>query len=761
MEAPKLLIGLGGIGSRIVDAVYGRIPLGSRGRVAVQIFDTDVNDLDRLNHLSEKHMIQTSTQDTVGNYLRRADLSVQDWFPGESQQIRDKLLTEGAGQIRAISRLAYRAAMQSGKLGVLQQNLNEIFTVSGDPRDRTLRILVVSSLGGGTGSGIFIQTALYLRWLLASQGYTPMIRGVFVLPEILVDTGLIPENQRENVEANAYACLKEVNQILQLGSGRGNEIDLEFRPDQLDMAGRQDHAIRQDVKLYDTLQLMGYKNTANLNLRSYEDYMAQVVDGIYLNMFTSVGNRQQSSEDNFLRESIESGGLNRYGSFGVAGLSYPYEDMIRYCGLRWVTDSISDEWLHLDRLFREEMDAYTRDATNGISMGEKPDIQKRYVELLALEGDPSKSGGKRFFKICHRMTCMLDQEGNVGDRTKARAYIEALEAEMARLLEKEVKILGLEQAASPDYEQLRSKRDAAVHVASVENALRKILKEIEAVIPQLSRYVLRNTLYAAQGAPRGMVEGDASLNTWILGKDAPIHPVAFRALLYGVLNEVSARFVRCGAENADLRKQIQAYEKAYDVDETERIDTAADRVDRAASQRVLSTRLKAFAEEYQDKAERQKRRLIQYKTGLLHEKVFGGMQEALKVLILEVESYFRTLEDTSLRLLGERNRLAVQHENGDPTRSFVLATKEMKDRLWEEVQGNTGGKAFPEELSRELYLDFYQRFCNQMLGDEGGAAGRGKKTDQDILLNWCMEMLRSAEMLRLNIVEALEKEARF
>lgn len=88
ISVPTLLVGLGGIGSKVVDHVYGMIPSDMRSSVAVHAFDTNVNDISKLVHLGRERVTQTSTKWTVREYLDYADDSVKYWFPHEIPEIK-------------------------------------------------------------------------------------------------------------------------------------------------------------------------------------------------------------------------------------------------------------------------------------------------------------------------------------------------------------------------------------------------------------------------------------------------------------------------------------------------------------------------------------------------------------------------------------------------------------------------------------------------------------------------------------------------
>jgi hypothetical protein len=88
------------------------------------------------------------------------------------------------GKIRAVSRLAYRAAMESGKLGNLHNSINHIFRETGETMTSSARVMIICSIVGGTGAGIFLQTAMYMRDLLELDFHRKnvLIRGLLYCP---------------------------------------------------------------------------------------------------------------------------------------------------------------------------------------------------------------------------------------------------------------------------------------------------------------------------------------------------------------------------------------------------------------------------------------------------------------------------------------------------------------------------------------------------------------------------------------------------
>ncbi|MBR4880028.1 MAG: hypothetical protein IKU13_09405, partial [Clostridia bacterium] len=116
MNAPTLLVGLGGTGCKIIERVSAMVTPEQRKNIACAVFDTDINDL---RGIEERNpfikTIQTSTKQTVGEYLNKDTHARDSWFPVNAI-LNGKTLTEGAGQVRSISRLALETVIRAGKM---------------------------------------------------------------------------------------------------------------------------------------------------------------------------------------------------------------------------------------------------------------------------------------------------------------------------------------------------------------------------------------------------------------------------------------------------------------------------------------------------------------------------------------------------------------------------------------------------------------------------------------------------------------------
>ena len=212
MNAPTLIVGLGGTGSKVALKVSKMLTPEQKEKIGFAVFDTDVNELTKISEENPfVKTIQTSTKLSVGEYLDIDTHSRDTWFPVNAI-LNSKMLTEGAGQVRAVSRLAFETAVRAGKMEPLHEAIENLYKLEGVKYEQALRVIIVSSLAGGTGSGIILPVALYIKNYLATRfrQSANITRGFFLLPEVFygVITG---QAERNNLKSNAYATSSSLN----------------------------------------------------------------------------------------------------------------------------------------------------------------------------------------------------------------------------------------------------------------------------------------------------------------------------------------------------------------------------------------------------------------------------------------------------------------------------------------------------------------------------------------------------------------------
>lgn len=209
-EQPTLLIGLGGFGSKIVDNISGRVK--DKENISTFSIDTDIYIAKNLSNIPQNHIISIAQQQPLHNCLDYL-ADARDWFPN-NPLLFHKTLSKGAGQVRAVSRLAYELSLKERRFDVLLAEVDKMAEKCVENSCR-MRISIVSTLVGGTASGIFIQVALLIREHLGKYFPTlnAKIQGEFILPATFISLNNVPMVERRNLECNAYAALKELNAI--------------------------------------------------------------------------------------------------------------------------------------------------------------------------------------------------------------------------------------------------------------------------------------------------------------------------------------------------------------------------------------------------------------------------------------------------------------------------------------------------------------------------------------------------------------------
>mgnify|MGYP003316676707 CR=1 FL=1 len=131
VAAPTLFVGVGGTGCKIVKKVADLCQPEEKENINFLCLDTNVNDLsDVANGKSKIYWVQTSNTQTVGSYLDYDEEARKKWFP-KNAVMYDKTVSEGAGQVRAISRLALNATIKTGKIKGLYDAIDAAETIDG------------------------------------------------------------------------------------------------------------------------------------------------------------------------------------------------------------------------------------------------------------------------------------------------------------------------------------------------------------------------------------------------------------------------------------------------------------------------------------------------------------------------------------------------------------------------------------------------------------------------------------------------------
>lgn len=421
MIAPTIIIGLGGIGSDICCRVSRQVnDPDQRKRIRFVCVDTDVNDLSQRKAEDPRIItIQTSAPYMVGNYLETNTNAKENWFPTHSI-LMGKTPTEGAGQVRAISRLAFDEAVREGRLTALDKAIEELYFLDGAAAPQAVRVMIVSTLAGGTGSGIVLPVALYVRHFLETRfrKSASVVRGFFLLPEIMF--GNKSPEECGSLCCNAYASMRELDAFMRRGDGalegpKYKDLKLEL-PD-----ASSGNYVDYPVSPFNFCFLYDKRNTDDLQLKSFDDYKEHAANTIYAQAISGMSNRSNSNEDNAIKPLIKSNGRNRFCGAGSSLLKYPRDSVLEYVAGKWCIEIMDKEWLSIDK-------AYLRYVADQKSLRKKnPGLKDQsladfYVERI----DHAEKGSfeEQLYNMCHIQS--TDEVGNPTSDSRLDRFTAAL-----------------------------------------------------------------------------------------------------------------------------------------------------------------------------------------------------------------------------------------------------------------------------------------------------------------------------------------------
>lgn len=347
--APTLFVGVGGTGCKIVKKVADLCAPEEKENINFLCLDTNVNDLsDVANGKSQIYWVQTSNTQTVGSYLDYDEDARKKWFP-KNAVMYDKTVSEGAGQVRAISRLALNSTIKTGRIRPLYDSIDDLFRKTGKDMKQAMRVVIASTASGGTGSGIILPLTMFIRDYVKEKypNTSLIVRSLILLPETL-DSVIDSQTERDSQARNAYATIKELNAFMMKGSGF---IDLDEDLKQfsnlhvnVSIAG-SDKQKALSLLPMDFCFLMDGQDAEDSTMISIGQYIEQAAQALYEQNIGPMQKKAFSVEDNIIKEMTKPGnyGRNRFGGIGAGVIRYPYEKVADYVSYDLAIDSIGGE----------------------------------------------------------------------------------------------------------------------------------------------------------------------------------------------------------------------------------------------------------------------------------------------------------------------------------------------------------------------------------------------------------------------------------
>jgi hypothetical protein len=346
---PTLLIGLGGTGQKVLVQLksrfirnYGQVPPA----VEFLCFDTDQTaeqtqvDGQIIRLTGETELVNIGSVQTA-NIVSNLDKypTIANWITEDKERIPKAAITMGARQVRSLGRLSL--------YWHVEKIYNKIFTSVRRLTDlklgfekRGINVFIISSVCGGTGSGVLLDVAFLARNAMEKAGIDPdfcYVNGVLALPSVF------PNVDKNGIEANAFACLRELDYFMEAEwlVDYGNP-----RVPPFTITGRRP---------FNIVYLVDAQNEQGQGLPGLDEIAPMVAEAIYLQVSSQVGNANNSAFDNV--SVLASRTLNHdenrevptaYSSLGTTSLVFPVVKIIDLCANRLGRQLIMGEILDKD-----------------------------------------------------------------------------------------------------------------------------------------------------------------------------------------------------------------------------------------------------------------------------------------------------------------------------------------------------------------------------------------------------------------------------
>ncbi|GEM_PF-5349940 len=344
---PTLIIGLGGTGTRVAGTVYRYLKrdsqLSQEAEENIKIFAFDTKKYPESAEVQNFVAMQGfDGAQVVENMLMDENNDISKWW---YKGYRPGFIADGAGQVRINGRLAlvYNLSQNRSIYHLLNRaitNIAQLFTMRGAEAHKVIDVFIISSIAGGTGSGMIIDVARLSRKIIKLANFNPRIVGVLLDPRIV--EGVVSVALHRRIEANGYATLQEIEYWMHPQRVREDMFRIKYNKSINIGYDKGDEIALKNDRLFEYILYVADQNEDGRFMDSLDSYIALVGQGIYLMSVSELAAAEQSTLDNIINhcEALQDrkGRSRFFGSFGISMLSFPRERVLLYCSRLLGTD---------------------------------------------------------------------------------------------------------------------------------------------------------------------------------------------------------------------------------------------------------------------------------------------------------------------------------------------------------------------------------------------------------------------------------------
>lgn len=696
-----LIIGLGGAGSRITANIYqkflDRNPSDEdREKLVCLCFDTDFQDINRSRELLPLEWVVKISPDlpleAVYEQLKGVS-KVQDWFVKSEIPFMDLTLNEGSGMSRMAARLAFLYAEAEGKLNIIDGCIEQLLGFGPD-----VDVHIICSFAGGTGSGIFLQTAFYVKEVLHRMGAKSCpVSGYFILANVFD----VWPDYLERMRANTYASLKELNAFSL------DPVSFEYR------IGQQN--LFQGYPPYDLCYMIDNNCTEGFISRGDRyDMLGEFVFNTIVSPIRDAGYQMT------IKKIANCG--ERFSSFALSKLVYPVDDLFSFFARQQLFDMLAT-WSQFDKDYEQRFDLYKKNVREGVNDTE-PDRGRMFMSRLQqLSYTPNGVQGVVYRHIYYS-TQVLDEDGML-QKSKAEEYVNSVRNYVKETVDAGKVISRMYmQCMEYDTDFLKSENSESGldFVVRRERELEDYRKLVLEYVDNTSGCVIHNCFLvdyeAEDNISKTPEEERHHLNSYILKKNDEMHPIAIRYFLYDIRDRIALLLDDLTIENKKLLEEIDNYKLVFDNPKTDFVESALDKVEQSRRETTILRKLlgknpyKDAIKEYVDRSIQHAKNIKKYACDRLFENVLSGLLEQINTLIDQIEHLFDAVPLLSGEIDEERQWLLKKHDGVTGNTIYVLSSKLIKMDIYKNTICRESPFIFPAEISAMLYRLLYTQTYN-------------------------------------------------
>lgn len=778
-RVPTLLIGIGGIGGEILRKVDTSLSNKDKRYVKMLVMDTNTNDLSYSINQNIP-IIQTSENKTVSKYLQQ-NRSFLEWFP-VNPLINSKNLTQGAGQIRSVSRLGALASEEAHRFDKIKDAILDISTHHGETLTEMIRIMIVGSVCGGTGSGLAIQLPFYIREVIENTAHMPkiIIRGLFIMPELLEEVNDTNE-KKSALYVNAYAFLRELNAFYraQTGNDGTEKISIEHY-NKSGVSFRDDPTVAAEQVPYDFLFLIEQSNNEGRNIGKLKSYITKSAEIVKSQLFArSVSSRVYSTEDNTIVNQVKSNGLRRFCGAGVSKLIYPEDENIRYCTLKYSESLLSKYWLQIDNIVATNVSLHKRQMASDQSL-EPLDPQKEYRAVFDDLTDATEHSVPLQYGLLKRelraKVTTTDENGEktVTEVDHAQNLLDSILEFTEGMIESDKDLTEMGDDCNPDPSFLSDPDKVSGHVNQKLLKLREFEEEankkVGSFASSCTEKIFPSTLDIAE-----RYEDYSGNPQNIYAALADKHPIVARYILYFLKEELSNKLEIIKASIDLERKSDDVFNTDYFDDKTGDKQAVEDPAEAflkvkpgalwrmniyssAYSALVRNTKIDIPA--YVEKV----KKLAGYKLNVL---VFSFVLKRIDIMIAQYELFFNNLEAVQNQRRIERENLEDNLQRIRQSDVYVCCDKVCKNWLYDKFEENLidDTDTLSAEIKKEFFDTMYREYSKKLEATSSKTALKKKELNavqlfEEAIINPMIAKFKKKEFLHINmnIIQAVNLE---